>query len=100
LFSFEENCCGIIPLGEAYGEHALSQITCERWFQRFKIGDFDVADKEHGKLPKKYEDIELQALLHEDNSQTQKQLAEQLSVSQQAVSNRLREMRKIQKVGR
>jgi len=60
----------------------------------------DVADKEHGKPPKKYEDVELQALLDEDDSQTQKQLAEQLSVSQQAVSNRLREMRKIQKVGR
>jgi len=81
-------------LGEA-GEHAPSQKTCERWFQCFKIGDFDVADKKHGKPPKKYEDVELQALLDE-GSQTQKQLAEQLSVSQQAVSNR--EMEKIQKV--
>ena len=27
-------------LGEAYDEHAPSQKTCERWFQRFKIGDF------------------------------------------------------------
>jgi len=26
----------------------------------FKIRDFDVADKEHGKPPKKYEDVELQ----------------------------------------
>jgi len=31
-------------LGEAYGELAPSQKPCERWFQRFKIGDFDVAD--------------------------------------------------------
>jgi len=41
--------------------------------------------------------VELQALLDEDDSQTQKQLVEQLSVSQQAISNRLREMGKIQK---
>jgi len=41
--------------------------------------------------PKKYEDVELQALLDENDSQKQL-LAEQLSVSQQAVSNRLREM--------
>ena len=87
-------------LREAYGEHAPSQDTCERCFRRFKSGDFDVANKEHGKPPKRYEDVELQALLDEDDSQTQKQLAEQLSVSQQAVSNRLREMGKIQKVGR
>lgn len=85
---------------EAYGEHAPSQNTCERWFRRFKSGDFDVANKEHGKPPKRYEDAELQALLDEDDAQTQKQLAQQLSISQQAVSNRLREMGKIQKVGR
>ena len=61
-------------LGEAYSEHAPKivyvQKTCERWFQRFKIGNFEVADKKHGKPPKKYEDMELQALL--DDSQTQK----------------------------
>ena len=60
--------------------------------------EISIADKEHGKPSKKYEDVELQALLDEDDSQIQKQLAEQLSVSQQAVSNRLREMGKIQKV--
>jgi len=57
----------------------------------FKIGDFDVANKEHRKPPKKYEDVKLQVLLDEDDSQIQKQLAEQLSVSQQAISNRLRD---------
>ena len=36
----------------------------------------------------------------EKNSQTQKQLAEQLDVSQQAVSDSTREMGKIQKSGR
>ena len=72
-------------LREAYGEHAPSQDTCERWFRRFKSGDFDIADKEHGKPSKRYEDVELQALLDEDDLQIQKQLAEQLSVSQHAV---------------
>jgi len=33
----------------------------------------------------KSEDVELQALLDKDDSQTQKQLAEQLSISQQAI---------------
>ncbi|EGI58127.1 Mariner Mos1 transposase [Acromyrmex echinatior] len=39
-------------LREAYGEHDPSQDICERWFRRFKSGDFDVADKEHGKPSK------------------------------------------------
>ena len=48
----------------------------------------------------KIEDVELQTLLGENDSQTQKQLAEQLDISQQVVYNRLREMGKIQKTGR
>ena len=44
----------------------------------FQNWRFRCTDKEHEKPPKKYEDVELQALLDEDDSQTQKQ-AEQLS---------------------
>ena len=38
-------------------------------------------DRKHGKLLKKFEDVELQASLDEDDTQTQKQLTEQLDVS-------------------
>ena len=48
----------------------------------------------------KIEDVELQALLDKDDSHLQKQLVEQLGVSQQAIFNRLREMKKIQKTDR
>jgi len=76
------------------------KIRVNNGFGVSKVVIIDVADKEHGKPPKRYEDVELQALLDKDDLQTQKQLAEQLNVSQQAVSNRLREMGKIQKVGK
>jgi len=57
-------------LGEAYDEHAPSQKTYERDFS-FKIGDFDVADKE----TKKYEDVKLHCWMkmihkHKNNSQS------------------------------
>ena len=48
----------------------------------------------------KFEDVEFQAFLDEDDSQTQIQLAEQLRVGQQGVSNRQREMGKTQKTAR
>lgn len=86
-------------LREAYGDHALSERTCREWFQRFKTGDFDVEDKAHGRPPKKFEDEDLQALLDEDDAQTQEQLAEKLNVTQKAVSLRLHQMGKIQKEG-
>ena len=63
-------------LVEAYGEHALGKSQCFEWFKKFKSGDFDVKNEEW-KTPKKFEDSELQALLDEDDAQTQQQFADQ-----------------------
>ena len=62
-------------LVETYGEHAPVIRTCETWFCQFKSGDFDLADNEHPGAAKKFEDAELQALLDEDPTQSQQQLA-------------------------
>jgi len=48
--------------------------------------------------PKKVEDC--QALLDENDTQSQKMLAEQLGVSQAAISMRLHAMEKVQKIGK
>ena len=82
-------------LVEAYGEHALGKSQCFEWFQKFKSGDFDVRNQERGKPPKKFEDCELQALLDEDDAQTEQQLADQLNVTRKVVSIRLKFMGKI-----
>ena len=85
---------------EAYGGYALGTSQCFEWFKKFKSGDFDVRNEERGKPPKKFEDSELQALLDEDDAQTQQQLADQLNVTREAVSIRLKSMGKIQKMGK
>jgi len=93
-------------LVEAYGEHALGKSQCFEWFEKFKSGDFDVRNEERkqiffgGKPPKKFEDSELQALLDEDDAPIQQQLADQLNVTREAVSIRLKSMGKIQKMGK
>lgn len=87
-------------LVEAYGEHALGKTQCFEWFKKFKSGDFDVRNEERGKPPKKFTDNELQVLLDEDDTQTQQELADQLNVTQKAISIRLKAMGKIQKVGK
>ena len=50
-------------------------------------------------LPKKFKDEELEALLDEDPSQTQGELANTLGVAQQTISDRLKAMGIIRKVG-
>jgi len=53
-----------------------------------------VRNEERGKPPNKFEDSELQALLDEDDAQTQQQFADQLNVTREAVSIRLKSMGK------
>ncbi|UYV61167.1 SETMAR [Cordylochernes scorpioides] len=71
----------------------------DNWEKRWRCGDFDTRDKERGGRPIKFEDAELEALLDEDSSQTQEELAETLGVTQQAISNRLKVMGMVQKQG-
>lgn len=85
---------------EAYGEYTLGKTQCFAWFKKFKSGDFDMRNEERGKPLKKFANNKLQALLDGDDIQTQQELADQLNVTQKAVSIRLKAMRKIQKVGK
>jgi len=84
-------------LVKVYSDNALSETTCRDWFRRFKDDNYDLSDKKHENRPRKVEDCQLQALLDEDDTQSQKMLAEQLDVSQAAISMRLHAMRKIKR---
>ena len=85
-------------LVEVYGDHALAERTCQKWFARFKSGDFCLEDQERPGQPKKFEDAELAALLDQDSCQTQEDLAKSLGVEQSTVSRRLKAMGMIQKM--
>jgi len=87
-------------LVKAYGDNALTETTCRGWFRRFNDDNFDLSDKKHENRPWKVEDCQLQALLDEDDTQSQKMLAEQLDVSQATISMRLHAMGKDQKIGK
>lgn len=56
-------------------------------------------NEERRVTPKKFQEAELQPLLDEDDTQTQKELAEQLSVNEASISLRLKAMGKFQKCG-
>ncbi|KAL6259341.1 hypothetical protein P5V15_009256 [Pogonomyrmex californicus] len=84
----------------AYGENAVSHTTCKRWYQKFRQGDFSLEDEPRAGRPQKIETDELQALLNISSAQTEKELAEQLGVTQQIISVRLHTMGKVQKEGR
>ncbi|KAL6264123.1 hypothetical protein P5V15_004201 [Pogonomyrmex californicus] len=84
----------------AYGENAVSHATCKRWYQKFRQGDFSLEDEPRAGRPQKIETDELQALLDINSAQTEKELAEQLGVTQQTISVRLHTIGKVRKEGR
>ena len=69
-------------LVEVYGEHALAERTSQKWFSRYKSGDFSLEDEKRPGQPKKFEDEKLEALLDEDCCQTQEELTKSLGVTQ------------------
>ena len=77
-------------LVEVYGEHALAERTCKKWFARFKSGDFGLEVEESPGQLKKFEDEELEALLDEDCCQTQEDLAESFGATQADISKHLK----------
>ena len=86
-------------LVETYGDHTLSETTSRDWFRHLKNNDFDIEDKECSGTPKKFEDEELEALLHEDSCQAQTKLAESLGVDHTTVSKHLKALGIIIKQG-
>ena len=61
-------------LVETYSDHDLLETTYTDCFRCLKNNDFDVEDKELSGASKKFEDEELETLLHEDSCQVQDQL--------------------------
>ncbi|EFN79870.1 Histone-lysine N-methyltransferase SETMAR, partial [Harpegnathos saltator] len=68
----------------------VSYDACAFWFKRFKSGNFSLIDKQRPEGPRKCDNDDLE-LLAENSAQTQKELAEQLGVTQQTISKHLHE---------
>lgn len=80
-------------LQKVYGDDDVpAELTCRKWFQKFKSGNFELKDKDQIGAPKKFKDEELHALLVEDSMQTQEELAKRLGATQRAISHRLKAM--------
>jgi len=99
LFQFEKIGCRIASnvCGGLWQQCFIGNNVQSTWFRRFN-DDFDLSDKKCENRPRKVEDCQLQALLDKDDIQSQKMLAEQLGVSQAAISMQLHAIEKVQKM--
>lgn len=100
-FNMKKNASeSYLCLEGVYGSHVISERTCQKWFNRFKSGNFNLEDRERFAPAKKLEDEDLQALLCKNSAVTQKELGIALGVTQQTISQSLKAMGMIRKEGK
>jgi len=85
---------------KVYGEGVVNVRVVQQWFSKFKGGNFELEDEFRAGRPKVMEANELEALLEQDRPQTTRELAAKLEVDHTTVVRRLKEMGKIQKMGK
>jgi len=64
------------------GEDVVFYDVCAFWFKRFKSGNFSLIDQQRPGGPRNCDNDDLEKLLAENSTQTQKELAVQLEVTQ------------------
>lgn len=87
-------------INSTLGDNSVCHATVKNWFVKFRAGNFSLDDAPRPGPEKEFEDEQLQSLLDENPCQTENELANQLGVTQQAISKRLHAMGKIQKDGK
>jgi len=83
----------------AYGDRAVDDSTCYRWFAKFESGDTILTDKSRSGRPVEFDDQALDDLLQVDPRQTTRELATQLNCSHMTVNRHLHALGKVNKYG-
>ncbi|KAK6056814.1 hypothetical protein COOONC_05677 [Cooperia oncophora] len=68
-----------------FGEEALSESQCRRWFQRFKNGNESLEDEEHGSRPQVVDNQVLKSVIELDPCQTTRELATHFGCSNSTI---------------
>ena len=62
-----------------YAEGVIGKSTVQKWFTKFKNGDFDLNDMPHSRRPAEFDEKHLKVVLKEDGCQTSHELAEKMN---------------------
>lgn len=80
-----------------HGEAAVTKMTCTRWFQRFRNGDFELEDAPRSGRPTVVESDEISAMIAADRHLTTREIAAHLCVDQSTVLRRLHKLGMVSK---
>src|SRR5690349_10307086 len=76
---------------EVYGNHILNVQKCQRWFLKFRSGNFDLSDNARSGHPSEVSNEDLKVAVESDPRKTVRELADMLNTSHTSVLNHLKE---------
>lgn len=77
-------------LCKVYGNNSLQERQCQRWFKKFRSGDFDLNDDPRSGRPTEVDDDKIKALMDSNPRYTTREVAEILNMSNSSVYNHLK----------
>lgn len=80
-----------------YGPDSVTVRTAQRWFERFREGNFDLKSTPRSGRPSSFDEDRLNTLIHEDPRQTTRELAVKMGCNHATVVRHLQSMGKVQK---
>lgn len=79
-----ENIC------EVFGTDALCTRTCQRWFEKFRVGDLSLKEQPRSGRPSETDDDLLRAMLEDDPHLTTREIGEKLGIHYTTVADKIK----------
>ena len=75
-----------------YGEGAVTDRTCQKWFAKFRAGDFLLDDVPRSGRPVEVESHQIKTLTENNQRYTMREIADILRISKSSAENHLRQL--------
>lgn len=85
---------------EVYGEGTVDDRTCQRWFKRFRSGNFNLEDEPRPGRAVSFDNDLLKAIVKENPSFSIEEIANEMNTSWSSVQKHLKEIGMVSQLGK
>ena len=75
-----------------YGEGALTDQTCQKWFVKFRTGDFSLDNAPRSGRPVEVDSDQIETLIENNQRYTTQEMADILKISKSSIENHLHQL--------
>ena len=75
-----------------YGEGAVTDQTCQKWFVKFRVGDFSLDDAPRSGRPVEVDGDQIETIIKNNHCYTTREIADILKISKSSAENHLHQI--------